>query len=54
MEELLIWLARMYRVSILIETEDNWTEFVEDRSDQFGENNMIDVNEEFNKLRQEG
>jgi len=32
----------------------NWTEFAEGLCEQFGERSMIDVIEEFNKLKQEG
>ena len=33
--------------------EVSWAEFAEDMCERFGENSMIDVIEEFNKLRQE-
>ena len=31
-----------------------WAEFVEDLCERFGDRNMMDMVEEFNKLRQEG
>ncbi|XP_052171379.1 uncharacterized protein LOC127787396 [Diospyros lotus] len=34
--------------------EANWTEFVKDLCDRFGEKTMTDVVEEFNKLQQDG
>ena len=37
-----------------VRVEANWTKFVEDLCDRFGEKSMADTIEEFNKLKQEG
>ena len=37
-----------------MKVEVSWAEFAEDLCERFGENSMMDVIEEFNKLRQEG